>query len=102
MRRVLGVYAWCISRPWHAPSVTPMFSLITAVASIQQVRSDQPVKTVELGKHFKVDMAKRQLQITRPVGAVRLQPSFDCNNLAFQANLDFEQLLELADKADLD
>ena len=36
------------------------------------------------------------------VGAVSLQLSFDCRNLAFRATLDFERLLELADKADLD
>ena len=55
-----------------------------------------------LGKHFKIDTAKRQLKIVRPVGAVSLQLSFDCRNLAFRATLDFECLLELADKADLD
>jgi hypothetical protein len=54
------------------------------------------------GKHFKIDTAKRQLKIVRPVGAVKLQLSFDCKNLAFRATLDFERLLELADKADLD
>src|SRR5262249_53010419 len=54
------------------------------------------------GKHFRVDTVKRLLKITRRVGAVSPQLSFDCKNLAFRATLDFEQLLELADKADLD
>ena len=31
-----------------------------------------------------------------------MQLSFDCKNLAFRATLDFERLLELADRADLD
>jgi hypothetical protein len=52
--------------------------------------------------HFKVDATRRQLNITRRVGAVRLQLSFDCKDLAFRATLDFERLLALADKADLD
>jgi len=54
------------------------------------------------GKHFKVDIIKRQLKIVRRVGAVRPRLSFDCKNIAFRATLDFERLLELADKADLD
>jgi hypothetical protein len=54
------------------------------------------------GTHFRVDTARRQLKIIRPVGTVRPQLSFDCHNLAFRAILDFERLLELADKADLD
>lgn len=55
-----------------------------------------------LGKHFRVDVARRQLKITRRVGPVRLRFFFDCQNLAFRAALDFERLLDLADRADLD
>src|SRR5262249_55046657 len=54
------------------------------------------------GQHFHVDIERRQLKITRRVGAVRSQLVFDCKNLAFRAILDFEHLLTLADKADLD
>jgi hypothetical protein len=59
-------------------------------------------RTLKLGTHFTVDAARRQLSITRRVGPVRLQLSLDCGDLAFRATLDFERLLELADKADLD
>jgi hypothetical protein len=55
-----------------------------------------------LGKHFKFDTARGLLKVTHRVGAVRPQLSFDCKDLAFRATLDFERLLELADKADLD
>ena len=54
------------------------------------------------GKHFKVDATKQQIRISRPVGAIRLRLAFDCKNLTFRAILDFERLLELADKTDLD
>ena len=60
------------------------------------------IGNLTLGKHFKVDAARRQLKVTRRVGAVRLQLSFDCTNLEFRATLDFARLLELVDKADLD
>jgi hypothetical protein len=59
-------------------------------------------RTLALGTYFTVDAARRQLNITRRVGAVRLQLSFGGENMAFRATLDFERLLELADKADLD
>src|SRR4030095_2691930 len=46
-----SLYEWRISLPWQAPSVTHEFSRITEVTYIQQIRSAQPVKTVELGDY---------------------------------------------------
>jgi hypothetical protein len=67
---------------------------------VNQISGD--IGTLTPGTHFKVNAPKHQLNIIRWVGAVRLQLSFDCQNLAFRAILDFDRLLELADKADLD
>ena len=43
-----------------------------------------------------------RLSILRDVGPLILKARFDCKNLAFRADLDFDKLLRLADNADLE
>jgi Histidine kinase-, DNA gyrase B-, and HSP90-like ATPase len=77
-------------------------SLLAQRLSCRLAQLGDDRRTLSLGTYVKVDVTRRQLHITRRLGAVRLQLSFDCESLAFRATLDFERLLELADKADLD
>src|SRR5262249_21144273 len=63
---------------------------------------DGRIGDLTLGQHFRVDREKHHVKVTRPFAAVSVRLSFDCKNLAFRATLDFEHLLALADKADLD
>jgi hypothetical protein len=77
-------------------------SLLVERLTCKLIQMGDDSRTLTLGTYFTVDAARRQLSITRRIGAVRLQLSFGCEDLAFRATLDFERLLELADKADLD
>jgi hypothetical protein len=65
-------------------------------------QTDGRIGVLTPGTHFRIDTARRHLKIVRRVGAVRSLLSFDCKKLAFRAILNFERLLELADRADLD
>ena len=59
-------------------------------------------KTLQEGRDYWLDRRKNRILIRRKVGAVRVRIRFDCRNLSFRSILDFDRLLELADKADLD
>ena len=58
----------------------------------------------ELREHrdYWLDLRKRKLLIGKKVGPVRIRVRFDCRGLGFRSVLDFDRLLELADRADLD
>ena len=53
-------------------------------------------------RDYWLDRRKRKLLIGKKVGPVRIRVRFDCRGLAFRSVLDFDRLLELADRADLD
>lgn len=59
-------------------------------------------KTLQEGRDYWLDRRKNRILIRRKVGAVSVRIRFDCRNLSFRSILDFDRLLELADKADLD
>jgi len=61
--------------------------------------ASSPVKRSQ----YKVDAKTRTLRFEKSVsGPLHLALSFDCRNMGFRAFLNFDRLLELADKADLD
>jgi hypothetical protein len=53
-------------------------------------------------RDYRLDRRKRKLLIGKKVGPVRIRIRFDCRGLGFRSVLDFDRLLELADRADLD
>jgi hypothetical protein len=53
--------------------------------------------------HYVLSEDRRTVRFTRAIaGSLELTLQFDCCDVGFRAVLDFERLLELADKADLD
>ncbi len=58
-------------------------------------------KLVE-GRDYHWNKKRLRLSVDQDVGAVTVKVRFDCTGLAFEAYLDFDQLLRLADNADLE
>ena len=59
-------------------------------------------RTLRERRDYCLDRRKNKVVIGRKVGPVIVRIRFDCRDLSFRSILDFERLLELADKADLD
>ena len=69
--------------------------------SIRQVKGR--IGQLRHGTHYRLDPKTNQIRLLRRVaGPVIVKLSIDCRGLAFLAVLDFDQLLILADKADLE
>jgi hypothetical protein len=54
------------------------------------------------GRDYKLDLENSRLSIKRATGPVLVNIEVDCKGLGFRATLDFDSLLELADKVDLE
>lgn len=65
-------------------------------------RSGPRGEKLEEGRHYVWKRKRSQLVIHEDVGAVTLKVTVDCKRLGFKAILDFDQLLRLADNADLE
>jgi hypothetical protein len=69
--------------------------------SIRQKRGR--IGKLSRGTHYVLSADRGTVRIVRDIaGSIELTLHFDCHDVAFFAVLDFERLLELADKADLD
>lgn len=59
-------------------------------------------KALHEGGDYSLNRQKNKILIDRKLGPANIRIRFDCRGLSFKAILDFDRLLELADKADLD
>ncbi|HEV8716418.1 MAG TPA: ATP-binding protein [Candidatus Binatia bacterium] len=76
--------------------------LLHRFLSCEVRRSGPRGEKLEEGRHYTWKRKRSQLAIHEDVGAVTLKVRVDCKHLGFKAVLDFDQLLRLADNADLE
>jgi len=72
------------------------------VLSVEITQVKGRIGTLVPDKHYKLRPDRGDLRIQRPVGAVQVKLTAPCEDVRFCASLDFDHLLELADRADLD
>ncbi len=70
--------------------------------SAQVRRGGRRGSTLDVSRHYKLDIARGRLTITKNLGPVCVAIRVDCRRFAFRAVLDFSRLLQLADSADLE
>ena len=70
--------------------------------SVSVVRVRNRSGPLEHPRHFKLDLSAMKIIFNRAVGPVRINIRVDCRALRFRAALDFDRLLRLADKVDLE
>lgn len=95
---VAGSKGFDVASALGVPLSPELFARRVQVVPLRAGKSAAPLKP----KQYRWDERKGRLSWVGDVGAVSVKVKADCEGLVFDAVLDFDQLLRLADTADLD